>query len=125
VFVILLGPFVIRNFRGTACSSVEMLKGTYLSVEMLKGYMVTCRNAEGVHGQRKVGNPCSGQDIETSNSSCLLLVRLVSVLLFGAYTASLTDYSVFLFEFSATFTFKIFTGLGFLDFFSSPPGCIS
>jgi len=37
--------FVIRNFRGT-CSSVEMLKG----------YMVICRNAEGIHGKRKVGN---------------------------------------------------------------------
>jgi len=26
---------------------------------MLKGYMLICRNAEGVHGKRKVGNPCS------------------------------------------------------------------
>jgi len=41
--------FVKRNFRGT-CSSVEMLKG----------YMLLCRNAEGVHDKRKVGNPCSG-----------------------------------------------------------------
>ena len=40
--------FVIRNFRGT-CSSVEMQKG----------YMLLCRNAKGVHGQRKVGNPWS------------------------------------------------------------------
>jgi len=39
--------FCHRNFRGT-CSSVEMLKG----------YMLICRNAEGVQGQRKVGNPC-------------------------------------------------------------------
>jgi len=23
------------------------------------GFMLICRNAEGVHGQRKVGNPCS------------------------------------------------------------------
>jgi len=38
--------FVIRYFRGT-CSSVEMLKG----------YLLIFRNAEGVHGQRKVGNP--------------------------------------------------------------------
>jgi len=41
--------FVIRRFRGT-CSSVEMVKGTYLSAKMLKGYMLICRNAEGVHG---------------------------------------------------------------------------
>jgi len=40
--------FVIRNFRGTSTS-----------VKMLKGYVVICRNAEGVHGQRKVGNPWS------------------------------------------------------------------
>jgi len=40
--------FVIRNFWGT-CSSVEMLKG----------YIRLCRKAEGVHGKRKVGNPCS------------------------------------------------------------------
>jgi len=23
------------------------------------GYMLICQNAEGVHGQRKVGNPCT------------------------------------------------------------------
>ena len=40
--------FYLRNFTGT-CASVEMLKG----------YMLICRNAEGVHGQRKVGNPWS------------------------------------------------------------------
>jgi len=38
--------FVIRDFRGT-CSSVEMLRG----------YMLIRRNAEGVHGEQKVGNP--------------------------------------------------------------------
>jgi len=43
---------VIRNFKGT-CSSIEMLKG----------YMLIRRNAEGVHGKKKVGNPCS---VETS-----------------------------------------------------------
>jgi len=37
---------VIGNFRG-ACASVKMLKG----------YMLIFRNAEGVHGKRKVGNP--------------------------------------------------------------------
>jgi len=42
--------FVRRNFRGR-CSSVERLKG----------YMVLCGNAEGAHGQRKVGNPCSSR----------------------------------------------------------------
>jgi len=40
--------FVIRNFRGT-----------FPSVKMLKGYILICVNAEGVHGKRKVGNPCS------------------------------------------------------------------
>ena len=33
------------------------LRGTFSSINMLKGYMLTSRNAEGVHGQRKVGNP--------------------------------------------------------------------
>jgi len=32
-------------------------RGTSLSLDMLKGYMLICRNAEGVHGKRKVGNP--------------------------------------------------------------------
>jgi len=27
---------------------------------MLKGYMLIKGNAEGIHGQRKVGDPCSG-----------------------------------------------------------------
>jgi len=40
--------FVARNFRGS-CSSVEMLKG----------YILICQYAEGVHGQRKVENPCT------------------------------------------------------------------
>jgi len=38
---------VIGNFRGT-----------FSSVNTLKGYMFISQNAEGVHGQRKVGNPC-------------------------------------------------------------------
>jgi len=41
---------VMRNFRGT-CSSVAMLKG----------YMLICQNADGVHGKRKVGNPCTNR----------------------------------------------------------------
>ena len=48
--------FVIRNFRGR-CSFVEVLKGTRLSVEMLKRYVFCCRNAEEVHGKRMFGNP--------------------------------------------------------------------
>ena len=39
--------YFLMNFRAT-CSSVEMLKG----------YTLIFRNAEMVHGQRKVGNPC-------------------------------------------------------------------
>jgi len=42
--------FVIWDFRG-ACSSVEMLKG----------YMLICQNAEGVHDKQKVGSPCPAQ----------------------------------------------------------------
>jgi len=38
--------FVIGNFGGTRSS-----------VEILKEYMLIFRNAEGVHGQRKFGNP--------------------------------------------------------------------
>jgi len=52
--MIMIIYFVIGNFRGTF-SSVNMLKGLF--IEMLKGYMLTSRNAESVHGQRKVGNP--------------------------------------------------------------------
>jgi len=44
----MLKCFVAKNFRGTRSS-----------VEMLKGYMLICQNAERVHVQRKVGNPCS------------------------------------------------------------------
>jgi len=32
-------------------------RGTYISVEILKGYMLISRNSEGVHGKKKVGNP--------------------------------------------------------------------
>jgi len=32
---------------------------TCLSGEMLKGYVFICRNAEGVHGKKKAGNPWS------------------------------------------------------------------
>jgi len=38
--------FVLRRFRGTC-----------LSVEILKVYMLICWNAGGVYGKRKVGNP--------------------------------------------------------------------
>jgi len=48
IFVHLLSLFIIRNFRDT-----------YSSVEMLKGYMLICWNAERVHAKRKVGNPWS------------------------------------------------------------------
>jgi len=34
------------------------LRGACASVKMLKGYILICRNAEGVHGKSKVGNPC-------------------------------------------------------------------
>jgi len=52
--------FVIGNFRGT-CSSVEMLKGYMLIFRNAEGvaYICLCRNAEGVRGKRKVGYPCA------------------------------------------------------------------
>ena len=34
-------------------------RGTFSSVNMLKEYMLISRNAERVHGKRKVGNPCT------------------------------------------------------------------
>jgi len=36
---------------------IKYIRDTSSSVEMLKWYMLIFRNAEGVHGQRKVGNP--------------------------------------------------------------------
>ena len=38
--------------------SSDLWRGTYVPVEMLKGYMLIFRNAERVHGKRKFGNPC-------------------------------------------------------------------
>jgi len=35
------------------------IRGTCSSVEMRKGYIFFCRNAEGVHGKTEVGNPCT------------------------------------------------------------------
>jgi len=60
--IIMIKYFVIKNFRGT-----------YSSVEMLKGYMIICWKAEGVHGRGKVGNSFS------SFSLCMLYpVRIVT-----------------------------------------------
>jgi len=56
--MIMMIYFVIGNFRDTF-SSVNMLEGYMLIVEMLKGCMLISRNAEGVHGKRKVGNSCT------------------------------------------------------------------
>jgi len=39
------------------CIVIGNRTGTCASVEMLKGYTLICRNAVGVHGKRKVGNP--------------------------------------------------------------------
>jgi len=61
--------FVITNFRGTY-SSVEMLKGCMLIFRNAEGYIRLCRNAEGVDGKREVGNPCCNR---TSTHSFLLL----------------------------------------------------
>jgi len=50
--------FVIGNFRDT-----------FSSVNMLKGYMLICWNAEGVHGQKKVGNPWSSWCIQWKDNA--------------------------------------------------------
>jgi len=44
-------------------------KGTDLSAEILKGYMLICWNAEGVHDKQKVGHPW-GKQILSSRSLC-------------------------------------------------------
>jgi len=52
--------FVKRNYSGTS-SSAEMRNGYMLiwwNVEGKRVHLI-CRNAEGVHGKGKVGNPCS------------------------------------------------------------------
>jgi len=60
-----------KKYKSSITNSVEFCyfakpfchkKVTCSSVKMLKGYMVICQNAEGVHGQRWVGNPwCRGK----------------------------------------------------------------
>ena len=40
------------------CFVKRKFGGPRSSVEMVKGYMLTCRNAERVNSQRMVGNPC-------------------------------------------------------------------
>jgi len=52
--------FFIRSFWGT-CSSVKILKGYILICWNAVGVHIICRNAEGVCGKKKVGNPCSRQ----------------------------------------------------------------
>jgi len=46
--------------------------------------MLICRNAKGVHGQRKVGNPCFklvfGMTDPESNTACQLQWRLLNQL---------------------------------------------
>jgi len=46
--IIIIKYLVIRNFRVT-CSSVKILKG----------YILICWNAKGVHARRRVENPCN------------------------------------------------------------------
>jgi len=41
---------------------------------MLKGYIFICRNAEGVHGKRKVGHPCARELPKPSKDSASLVV---------------------------------------------------
>ena len=41
--------------------------------------MLICRNAKGVRGQRKVGNPCSNKSPYNISNSCLDVVTLRSM----------------------------------------------
>ena len=41
------------------CIVIGNPRGTCASIEMPKGYILICRNTEGVHCKRKVGNPWS------------------------------------------------------------------
>jgi len=40
-------------------SEFLLFYSAFLLEEKFQGHMLICRNAEGVHGQTKVGNPCS------------------------------------------------------------------
>jgi len=64
--------FVKRNFRNSVHFS-KCWRGTCLSCEMLKGYIFICRNAEGVHGKKKVGTPA------LRNSECAAKLILSNV----------------------------------------------
>jgi len=46
-----------------------------LFVIRIEGYMLICRNAEGVHRQRNVGNPCSREITMLFNKKCKNKVR--------------------------------------------------
>jgi len=58
LWIIMTKYFVMRNFRGT-CSSVEMLKGYMVVCWNAEGVHAHLSNAKGVHRKRKVGNPWS------------------------------------------------------------------
>jgi len=57
------------------CIVIRNLRGACASVEMLKGYMLICRNAEGVHGTSKVGNPCFNLIVWIPHLQVTLLVQ--------------------------------------------------
>jgi len=50
---------IYQNAEGVHAYLSKCWRGTCQSFKMLKGYMLICVNAEGVHGKRKVGNPWS------------------------------------------------------------------
>jgi len=55
---------------------------------MLKGYMLTCRNAEGVHGKKKVGNPWSDATSRATQPTYIDARRYdtISILLLAYFT---------------------------------------
>jgi len=76
----MLKCFVIRNFIGTL-SSAEMLKGYMIVFRNAEGCMLIYRNAERVQGQRRVANPC----IRITNHG---VIRTTRVGIYGTYMSS-------------------------------------
>jgi len=48
---------VINNGKGVHVNQSKYWRCMCLSFKILKGYVLICQNAKGIHGQRKVGNP--------------------------------------------------------------------
>jgi len=47
--------FICRNIEGVHAEHLKCWRGTCWAFEMLKGYILICWNAKGVHGQKQRG----------------------------------------------------------------------